>query len=411
VVKEQIKEGVWTKEVNIRDFIINNIRPYHGGADFLVGPSEKTEKVWEACKQAMQEERDNNGVRAVDTATISGVSAFDAGYIDRENEVVVGLQTDELLKRTMKPFGGFQVVQKALSEQGLEPESRLAELFSRYVKTHNDGVFSAYTPEIKKYRSLGILTGLPDNYARGRLIGDYRRVALYGISFLIQSKLEDLDKLQSPMTDDVIRLREEVADQINALKDMVVLGEKYDLDLKRPARNAQEAVQWTYMAYLAAVKEQDGAAMSLGNVSSFLDIYIENDIEKVKRLADWVYRNIEKIPEDVFSSLDVLMKQKAECQGHALLYTALARSAGVPTRVVNGIVYVPTYQGFLYHTWAESHAAGRWTPVDPTLGQVPADAAHVKLVEGESPSRLAPMAGLIGNLRARVVGLTLGKTF
>jgi len=280
VVKEQIKEGVWTKEVNIRDFIINNIRPYHGGADFLVGPSEKTEKVWEACKQAMQEERDNNGVRAVDTTTISGVSAFDAGYIDRENEVVVGLQTDELLKRTMKPFGGFQVVQKALSEQGLEPESRLAELFSRYVKTHNDGVFSAYTPEIKKYRSLGILTGLPDNYARGRLIGDYRRVALYGISFLIQSKLEDLDKLQSPMTDDVIRLREEVADQINALKDMVVLGEKYDLDLKRPARNAQEAVQWTYMAYLAAVKEQDGAAMSLGNVSSFLDIYIENDIEK-----------------------------------------------------------------------------------------------------------------------------------
>ena len=282
MVKDQIKEGVWTKEVNVRDFIINNIKPYHGTADFLIGPSEKTKKVWEACKLAMQEERENNGVRAVDTETISSVSAFDAGYIDKENEVIVGLQTDELLKRTMKPFGGFQVVQKALSEQGLEPNPHLTDLFSKHVKTHNDGVFSAYTPEIKKYRSLGILTGLPDNYARGRIIGDYRRVALYGISFLIQSKLKDLDSLDTPMTDEVIRLREEVSDQIGALKDMIVLGEKYGLDLKRPARNAQEAVQWTYMAYLAAVKEQDGAAMSLGNVSSFLDIFIENDIEDGK---------------------------------------------------------------------------------------------------------------------------------
>ena len=234
----------------------------------------------------MQEERDRNGVRAVDTKTISTVSAFDAGYIDKDNEVVVGLQTDELLKRTMKPFGGFQVVQKALAEQGLEPEPALTELFSKHVKTHNDGVFSAYTPEIKKYRSLGILTGLPDNYARGRLIGDYRRVALYGISFLIQGKLRDLESFETPMTEDTIRLREEVSDQITALKEMIVLGEKYGLDLKRPARTAQEAVQWTYMAYLAAVKEQDGAAMSLGNVSSFLDIYIENDIEE-GLLTEW----------------------------------------------------------------------------------------------------------------------------
>ncbi|MEM1339037.1 MAG: formate C-acetyltransferase [Bacteroidota bacterium] len=282
MVKEQIKEGIWTQEVNVRDFVLRNMRPYHGTADFLVGPSAKTQKLWELCKQAMLEERENNGVRAVDTETISTVSAFGAGYIDRENEVIVGLQTDELLKRTMKPFGGFQVVQKALQEQGLAPDDKLTELFSKHIKTHNDGVFSAYTPEIKKYRSLGILTGLPDNYARGRLIGDYRRVALYGISFLIQSKLKDLEQLEGPMTDAVIRLREEVSDQIQALKEMIVLGKTYGLDLKRPARTAQEAVQWTYMAYLAAVKEQDGAAMSLGNVSSFLDIFIENDIEEGK---------------------------------------------------------------------------------------------------------------------------------
>ena len=280
MVTEKIKQGTWKKEINVRDFINENIRPYHGTADFLVGPTQKTKTVWEHCKEAMQEERERNGVRTVDTKTISTVSAFDAGYIDKDNEVIVGLQTDELLKRTMKPFGGFQVVQKALAEQGLEPEPALTALFSKHVKTHNDGVFSAYTPEIKKYRSLGILTGLPDNYARGRLIGDYRRVALYGISFLIQGKLKDLEAFETPMTEETIRLREEVADQITALKEMIVLGEKYGLDLKRPARNAQEAVQWTYMGYLAAVKEQDGAAMSLGNVSSFLDIYIENDIEE-----------------------------------------------------------------------------------------------------------------------------------
>ncbi|MEM1257040.1 MAG: pyruvate formate lyase family protein, partial [Bacteroidota bacterium] len=286
MVKEKIKNGVWTKEINVRDFILENIRPYHGTADFLVGPTERTKMVWDLCKKAMQEERERNGVRAVDTKTISTVSAFDAGYIDKDNEVIVGLQTDVLLKRTMKPFGGFQVVQKALAEQGLEPEPALTELFSKHVKTHNDGVFSAYTPEIKKYRSLGILTGLPDNYARGRLIGDYRRVALYGISFLIEGKFKDLEAFETPMTEETIRLREEVADQITALKEMIVLGEKYGLDLKRPARTAQEAVQWTYMAYLAAVKEQDGAAMSLGNVSSFLDIYIESDIDD-GLLTEW----------------------------------------------------------------------------------------------------------------------------
>ncbi|WP_298476864.1 formate C-acetyltransferase [uncultured Maribacter sp.] len=275
---KQFNYGIWTEEVNVRNFVISNITPYHGTHKFLVGPSEKTKKLWEVCKKATKEERKNNGVRCVDTETISTVSAFNAGYIDKENEVIVGLQTDELLKRTMKPFGGFKVVQKALAEQGVKPNAELTELFSKYVKTHNDGVFDAYTSEIKKFRSLGFLTGLPDNYARGRIIGDYRRVALYGIKFLIEVKQADLEKITGPMTESVIRLREEVSEQIRSLNEMIELGAKYGLDLSRPAENAQEAVQWTYMAYLAAVKEQDGAAMSLGNVSTFLDIYIENDL-------------------------------------------------------------------------------------------------------------------------------------
>jgi formate C-acetyltransferase len=278
-VKEFIN-GQWTTAINVRDFVFQNITPYYGDETFLEGPTSKTRALWEICKKAMLEERANNGVRSIDTDTISTIDAFDAGYIDKENEVIVGLQTDELLKRAMKPFGGFKVVQKALSEHNLEANPKLTELFSKYVKTHNDGVFDAYNKEIKKYRSLGILTGLPDNYARGRIIGDYRRVALYGINFLIEQKQKDLDAIQGPMRDEVIRLREEVSEQIKALKSMITLGATYGLDLSRPAENAREAVQWTYMAYLAAVKEQDGAAMSLGNVSTFLDIYIENDLRE-----------------------------------------------------------------------------------------------------------------------------------
>lgn len=274
------KHGIWNETINVRDFVLNNITPYHGTHEFLKGPSAKTEKLWDICKKATQEERENNGVRSVDIDTISGVSAFEAGYIDKENEVIVGLQTNELLKRAMKPFGGYKVVQKALGEHGLAPSNTIADLFEKYVKTHNDGVFDAYTAEIKKFRSLGFLTGLPDNYARGRVIGDYRRLALYGIDRLIEGKQADLEAIKGPMTDKVIRLREEVAEQIKALKEMLVMGNYYGLDLSRPAANAQEAVQWTYMAYLAAVKEQDGAAMSLGNVSSFLDIFIEKDLEE-----------------------------------------------------------------------------------------------------------------------------------
>lgn len=277
--KKEFETGVWNNSIDVRDFVLKNITPYHGDDQFLVGPSAKTEKLWDICKDAMQVERKNNGVHSVDTDTISGIASFKAGYIDRENEVIVGLQTDALLKRAMKPFGGYKVVQKALQEQGLKPSDQLDELFNKYVKTHNDGVFDAYNAEIRKYRSLGFLTGLPDNYARGRIIGDYRRVALYGIDRLIQEKNSDLDNIGGPMTDATIRLREEVNEQIRALQDMIEMGIAYDLELGRPAQNAQEAVQWTYMAYLAAVKEQDGAAMSLGNVSTFLDIYIERDLQ------------------------------------------------------------------------------------------------------------------------------------
>ena len=273
------KNGAWNTSINVRDFVIKNIISYYGDDQFLVGASEKTQKLWEVCKKETQIERENNGVHSVDTDTISGVASFKAGYIDRENEVIVGLQTDQLLKRGMKPFGGYKVVQKALEEHGLKPSEEINTLFTKYVKTHNDGVFDVYTSEIKKFRSLGFLTGLPDNYARGRIIGDYRRVALYGIDKLIEVKKADLANIEGPMTDAVIRLREEVAEQIKALKDMIVMGNYYNLELNRPAVNAQEAVQWTYMAYLAAVKEQDGAAMSLGNVSTFLDIYIEKDLQ------------------------------------------------------------------------------------------------------------------------------------
>jgi formate C-acetyltransferase len=272
-------QGVWNTSINVRDFVVKNIVSYYGDDQFLVGASEKTQKLWEVCKKGMQQERQNNGVHSVDTETISGVASFGAGYIDKENETIVGLQTDGLLKRAMKPFGGYKVVQKALQEHGLKPSEEINELFSKYVKTHNDGVFDAYNAEIRKFRSLGFLTGLPDNYARGRIIGDYRRVALYGIDKLIEVKKADLANIEGPMSDAVIRLREEVSEQIRALKDMIVMGNHYNLELNRPAETAREAVQWTYMAYLAAVKEQDGAAMSLGNVSTFLDIYIERDLQ------------------------------------------------------------------------------------------------------------------------------------
>ena len=272
------KEGRWNHEINVTDFVKTNITPYEGDASFLVGPTERTKAVWNKCLEALAEERANNGVRSLDPSTVSTITSFAPGYIDKENEVIVGLQTDEVLRRAIKPFGGIKVVEKACRENGVEVDPKVKDIFTHYRKTHNDGVFDAYTEEIRSFRSLGFLTGLPDNYARGRIIGDYRRLALYGLDRLIEAKQNDLRHLTGPMTDARIRLREEVAEQIKALKEIKIMGEQYGLELGRPAHNAQEAVQWVYMAYLAAVKEQDGAAMSLGNVSSFLDIYIEYDM-------------------------------------------------------------------------------------------------------------------------------------
>ena len=288
------KSGIWEKEINVRDFVNKNITPYDGDDTFLYGPTTRTNELWQICLDAIKEERANNGVRAIDNELISTITSHAAGYIDRDKELVIGLQTDMLLKRAMKPYGGFNVVKRACNEKGIEVSPKVEEIFTKYIKTHNDGVFDVYNQEIRTFRSLGILTGLPDNYARGRIIGDYRRLALYGTTRLIEGKMADKEIYNGPMTDDRIRLREEISDQIKALKEIEELGRIYDLDLTRPAETAQEAVQWVYMAYLAAVKEQDGAAMSLGNVSSFLDIYIERDISAGKITEEYAQELIDQ---------------------------------------------------------------------------------------------------------------------
>ena len=283
-----------TQKIDVRDFVTKNITPYDGDASFLKGPTQRTKDMWNTCLDAIKEERANKGVRAIDNELISTITSHAAGYIDRENELIVGLQTDMLLKRAMKPYGGFSVVERACNENGVEVSPMVKDMFTKHIKTHNDGVFDVYTSEIRTYRSLGILTGLPDNYARGRIIGDYRRIALYGTDKLIEAKQADKKTLKGPMTDSQIRLREEVAEQIKALKEIEELGKIYELDLSRPAETAQEAVQWVYMGYLAAVKEQDGAAMSLGNVSSFLDIYIEKDIKEEKITEEYAQELIDQ---------------------------------------------------------------------------------------------------------------------
>ena len=250
-------DGLWSKEINVTSFVQTNITPYVGDASFLQGPTDRTKHIWNLCLKALEEERANNGVRSLDNKTVSTITSHKAGYIDKEQELIVGLQTDQLLKRAIKPFGGINVVSRACKENGVDVDEKVKDIFTHYRKTHNDGVFDVYTEEIRSFRSLGFLTGLPDNYARGRIIGDYRRLALYGTDRLIEAKTEDLRGLTGPMTDARIRLREEVAEQIKALKEIRTMGEYYGLDLSRPAHSAQEAVQWVYMAYLAAVKEQD----------------------------------------------------------------------------------------------------------------------------------------------------------
>lgn len=272
------KTGNWNNSIDVYDFVLQNISPYVGDQNFLVGPSEKTTKLWNVCKENLLEERKKNGCLAIDTNIISNLTSFGPGYIDKENEVIVGLQTDQLLKRAMKPFGGIKLVESAVAERGLKVSDEVVKIFN-YAKDHNQAVFNAYDSEIRAYRSKHLLTGLPDNYARGRIIGDFRRVALYGVDRLIEAKKEDFSKVSGEMTDHKVRLREEISEQIKALQDMKIMASSYGIDISVPASNAKEAVQFTYLAYLSAVKEQDGAAMSLGNVSSFLDIYIENDLK------------------------------------------------------------------------------------------------------------------------------------
>jgi formate C-acetyltransferase len=244
----------------------------------LEGATEATRQLWAVCLEAMARERANNGCLAVDTETISTITSHGPGYIQKELEKITGLQTDALLKRAMKPFGGVRIVEGAVKEKGLQMAHRVRDIFE-YTKDHNSGVFDAYDPEILVYRKQGVLTGLPDNYARGRIIGDYRRLALYGTDRLVAAKQADKLAVSGEMTEHKIRLREEVSMQIKALNDIKELGAMYGFDLSRPAETAQEAIQWVYMAYLAATKEQDGAAMSLGNVSAFLDIYLERDLQ------------------------------------------------------------------------------------------------------------------------------------
>jgi formate C-acetyltransferase len=288
------KNGKWNNAVDVRNFVSLNITPYDGDSSFLCSASQRTLDLWQICKDAILEERANNGVRSIDNELVSTITSHAPGYIDKDKELIVGLQTDQLLRRAMKPYGGIAVVEKACSENGVEVSPFVKEVFNKYAKTHNDGVFDVYNAEIRTFRSLGVLTGLPDNYARGRIIGDYRRVALYGINFLIQQKKKDLEGLLGPMSDERIRLREEVSEQIKALYAIIEMGKSYGFDLSRPAQNAVEAVQWVYMGYLAAVKEQDGAAMSLGNVSSFLDIYIEQDIAEGKISEEYAQELIDQ---------------------------------------------------------------------------------------------------------------------
>ena len=274
------KKPVYQESINVRDFVFNNITAYDGDATFLVGPSDKTNKLWNKVKKLLKMEIDKGGVLSIDTKIVSNIVSHTPGYIDKELEVITGLQTDKPLKRAIKPAGGIRMTMHACEENGAQVSSDIVKIFTEYRKTHNDGVFAAYTEEMRRLRKTGVLTGLPDAYARGRIIGDYRRIALYGVDKLIVEKQKDKDKLIGEMNDELIRLREEVSEQITALEMMKVMAATYGFDIGRPALSATEAIQWTYLAYLAAVKEHDGAAMSLGNVSNFFDIYIENDLKK-----------------------------------------------------------------------------------------------------------------------------------
>ncbi len=271
--------GRWDKTIDVRDFINRNFKPYDGDESFLCGPTLRTKKLWNKCLKLFEKEHGNGGVYDIDVSTVSTITSHKPGFIDEKLEIIKGLQTDEPLKRAIKPLGGIRIVEKACKDYGYELDNKVKEIYLKYRKTHNDGVFDSYTADILRARGSGLITGLPDNYSRGRIIGDYRRVALYGIEKLIKAKKHDKELFEEYSSQDAVQLREEIADQIGALEDILELGKSYGSDLNRPAENAKEAIQWVYLAYLAAVKEQDGAAMSLGSVSNFFDVYIERDIE------------------------------------------------------------------------------------------------------------------------------------
>lgn len=276
--KVEFKSGKWQQEINVRDFIQTNYTLYDGDASFLADPTKATVRLWEECCELFKKERENGGVIDMDTKIVSTITSHGAGYIDKELEQIVGLQTDSPLKRSMQPFGGIRMAEGACKSYGYQVEPEVSEIFTKYRKTHNQGVFDCYTPEMKAARHAAILTGLPDAYGRGRIIGDYRRVALYGIDRLIEDKRVQHASIDGEMNAEKLQLKEELAEQIRALQEMAELGRIYGFDITRPAENAKEAIQWLYFGYLAAIKEQNGAAMSIGRTSTFLDIFIERDL-------------------------------------------------------------------------------------------------------------------------------------
>lgn len=272
------KSGVWEREINTRDFIQKNFTPYEGDGAFLAGPTEATRELWAQVMELSRQEREAGGVLDMDTSIISTITSHGPGYLDKSKEKIVGFQTDKPFKRSLQPYGGIRMATKALADNGYQIDPQIEEFFTVHRKTHNAGVFDAYTPEMRACRSSHIITGLPDAYGRGRIIGDYRRIALYGVDRLIEDKKDQKDSTRVIMYSDVIRDREELSEQIRALEDLKKLGQIYGLDIGRPATNVQEAIQWVYFGYLAAVKEQNGAAMSLGRTSTFLDIYAARDL-------------------------------------------------------------------------------------------------------------------------------------
>jgi len=272
-------KGIWAKEVNVRDFILNNYTPYEGDYSFLTGATDATNKLWDQVMELTLQERENGGVLDMDTETVSTITSHGPGYLDEELEKIVGVQTDKPFNRSLQPFGGIRMAKESCEAYGYQLSPEIERFFTEFRKTHNQGVFDAYTDEMMLARKAAIITGLPDAYGRGRIIGDYRRVALYGVDFLIKEKQLDQKNTSKVMTEDNMRLREELAEQIRALKELKELGTSYGFDLSQPAKNATEAIQWVYLGYLAAIKEQNGAAMSLGRVSTFLDIFIERDLQ------------------------------------------------------------------------------------------------------------------------------------